>query len=114
VEEKSYDRPMTNRGILEHAVLPIKPGEEVAFEAAFAIAKDIISGMPGFVSLTLSRGIERPGAYLLLVWWDSLADHETGFRGSPEYQRWRALLHNFYEPFPLVEHYAEVAQVIKT
>jgi heme-degrading monooxygenase HmoA len=42
---------------------------------------------------------------LLLVQWDSLEDHTVGFRGSPQYQQWRELLHRFYEPFPLVEHY---------
>ena len=28
-----------------------------------------------------------------------------GFRGSPEYQEWKQLLHHFYDPFPTVEHY---------
>jgi hypothetical protein len=27
------------------------------------------------------------------------------FRGSPPYQRWKALLHDFYDPFPVVQHY---------
>lgn len=34
-----------------------------------------------------------------------------GFRGSAEYQQWRRLLHEFYEPFPTVEHFVPVAQV---
>ncbi|MDJ0335636.1 antibiotic biosynthesis monooxygenase [Salinibacterium sp. G-O1] len=102
---------MSTDGILEQALLPIKPGREAEFEAAFATAKDIISRMPGFRLLTLSRGIERPDTYLLLVRWNTVADHEVGFRGSPEYQQWRALLHDFYDPFPVVEHFAEVSRV---
>ena len=94
--------------ILEHALLPVKPGREADFERAFATARDIISAMPGFRSLTLSRCLERPGVYLLLVEWGQLEDHTVGFRGSPEYQQWRALLHSFYEPFPVVEHYTTV------
>jgi heme-degrading monooxygenase HmoA len=94
--------------ILEHALLPVKPGQEAAFERAFATARGIISAMPGFRNLTLSRCLERPGVYLLLVEWDRLEDHTVGFRGSPEYQQWRALLHDFYEPFPLVEHFTRV------
>jgi hypothetical protein len=43
----------------------------------------------------------------LLVWWQTLANHTEDFRGSDRYQEWRRLLHHFYEPFPLVEHYAE-------
>ena len=94
--------------ILEHALLPVRPGEEAAFEAAFAEAKGIIAAMPGFAGLTLSRCLERPDTYLLLVRWERLEDHTEGFRGSPGYQQWRALLHRFYEPFPTVEHFSTV------
>lgn len=94
--------------ILEHALLPVKPGDEASFEAAFALAKAIIATAPGFERLVLSRCIERPGNYLLLVEWARLEDHTEGFRGSPQYQQWRQLLHHFYEPSPLVEHYRQV------
>lgn len=94
--------------ILEHAILPVIHGREAEFEAAFAEAKAIISAMPGFVDLRLSRSIETPNAYLLLVHWESVEAHAVGFRGSPEYARWRELLHGFYDPFPVVEHFAEV------
>ena len=97
--------------ILEHAILPVVPGRQTAFEAAFAEAQSIIAEMPGFVDLRLSRSIESPNQYLLLVHWESVEAHEVGFRGSPQYARWRELLHGFYEPFPVVEHFAEVAQV---
>jgi len=95
--------------ITEHAILPVIAGQEVAFEAAFAEARPIISSMPGFVDLSLSRSIESPSEYLLLVRWQSLEDHTVGFRESVDYQRWRELLHHFYEPFPTVEHFVEIA-----
>ena len=91
--------------ILESAVLDVKPGEEAAFEAAFAEAQSIISSMKGYRSHELLACIEVPSRYLLLVRWDTLEDHTEGFRGSPDYQRWKALLHHFYDPFPTVEHY---------
>ncbi|KQP01660.1 antibiotic biosynthesis monooxygenase family protein [Leifsonia sp. Leaf264] len=94
--------------ILEHVVLPVTPGREREFEEAFAEARTIIELMPGFQRLSLSRGIESPSSYLLLVHWDSVEAHEVGFRGSPEYRRWASLLHPFYDPFPVVEHFAEV------
>ena len=94
--------------ILEHAPLDVIPGREQDFEAAFAEAKAIISSMPGFRTLRLERCIERPNRYLLLAEWDSLEHHTEGFRGSPEYERWRSLLHHFYDPFPTVEHYEAV------
>lgn len=49
-----------------------------------------------------------PVVDLLLVQWNHLEDHMIGSRSSPEYQRWRELLHHFYDPFPLVEHYEQV------
>jgi heme-degrading monooxygenase HmoA len=94
--------------ILEHAVLCVKPGQSTEFESAFGEAKSIIAQMPGFRRLGLSRCIERPDEYLLLVEWDRLEDHTEGFRGSAQYERWRELLHHFYEPFPTVDHYAQI------
>jgi heme-degrading monooxygenase HmoA len=41
--------------ITEHAILDVRPGREREFESAFAKAKPIIAGMPGFRSLTLKR-----------------------------------------------------------
>jgi heme-degrading monooxygenase HmoA len=96
--------------ILELAVLDVRPGQEREFEAAFAQASPIIASMPGYVSHELQRCIETSNRYVLLVKWTSLEAHTVGFRDSSEYQRWRQLLHHFYDPFPSVEHYALVAQ----
>ena len=65
---------------------------------------------PGTNTHQLQRCVEQSNRYLLLVQWDSLEAHTVGFRGSPEYQRWKQLLHHFYDPFPIVEHYALVVQ----
>jgi heme-degrading monooxygenase HmoA len=95
--------------ILEAAPLSVKPGQSAAFESAFREAQSIISSMPGYLSHELQRCVEREGQYLLLVRWETLEDHEVGFRESPQYQQWRKLLHHFYDPFPTVLHYEEVA-----
>jgi len=92
-------------GVLEHAVLQVVEGRESEFERAFATARPLIESMEGFRSLDLVRGIEHPDRYLLLVEWATLEDHTEGFRKSPEYERWRELLHRFYDPFPEVEHF---------
>ncbi|MFF1573661.1 antibiotic biosynthesis monooxygenase family protein [Leifsonia sp. NPDC058292] len=95
--------------IVEHVVLPVIPGREEEFEADFARARLIISAMPGFNGLTLSRQLEQPNLYLLLVEWATLEDHTVGFRKSAEYQDWRAILHPYYDPFPEVTHFEPVA-----
>jgi heme-degrading monooxygenase HmoA len=95
--------------ILEAAPLQILPERTAEFEAAFGQAQAIIASMPGYISHELGRCLEQPGAYLLLVRWRTLEDHQTGFRQSPQYQEWKRLLHHFYEPFPQVLHYAPLA-----
>ena len=94
--------------IREHALLPVRPRQEAAFEAAFAQARPLIEATPGFGGLSLSRSVESPSTYLLLVEWESVEAHTVGFRGSERYVHWRELLHHFYDPFPLVEHFVEV------
>ena len=94
--------------VLEHALLDVISGLEVEFEEAFSRARDVISKSPGFISLKIVRGIERPSSYLLLVEWESLDDHTIGFRQSARYAEWRELLHHFYDPFPVVEHFFEI------
>jgi heme-degrading monooxygenase HmoA len=94
--------------ILEVAQLDVIPGQEVAFEAAFAQAQAIIASMKGYLSHELQRCVEHGNRYVLLVRWQALEDHTIGFRQSPQYQQWRALLHHFYDPFPTVLHYEPV------
>lgn len=94
--------------ILEVAILDVIPGQEPAFEEAFATAQQIIASIPGYLSHELQRCLENPNRYILLVQWRTLEDHTVGFRGSAEYQQWKALLHHFYDPFPVVEHFTNV------
>lgn len=77
--------------ILERAVLRITPGG-AEFEAAFEHAREVVAQSTGYGSLRLLRGIERPDTYLLLIEWDTVADHMEGFRQSELYERWSALL----------------------
>jgi len=91
--------------ITEHALLEVVPGRAEEFVAAMERAKDLIAASPGFVSLRVERCIEHPSRFLLLVEWEHLEDHTEGFRGSAAYEDWRAALHHFYDPFPVVEHF---------
>lgn len=91
--------------ITEHALLDVVLGQEDAFTEAMEQAKDLIAASPGFVSLRVERCVEQPRRFLLLVEWEQLEDHTEGFRGSPAYDQWRAALHHFYDPFPVVEHF---------
>lgn len=91
--------------ILEVAILNIKKGKSLTFESAFKKAEAIISSMSGYIYHELKKCVEHEDKYILLVNWQTIEDHEIGFRQSTEYQEWKNLLHHFYEPFPIVEHY---------
>ena len=94
--------------ILEVAILNIKPSLAPEFETTFKIASALIMVIPGYISHELQRCLETQNRYILLVRWQTLENHTIGFRQSPQYQEWRSLLHHFYEPFPVVEHYIPV------
>ncbi|MFJ7977545.1 antibiotic biosynthesis monooxygenase family protein [Peribacillus sp. NPDC096379] len=95
--------------ILEAAFLQVKQGLEDEYEETFREASKIISSMDGYVTHSLQRCLEVEGKYLLLVTWECLEDHTVGFRESAEYQEWKKLLHHYYDPFPIVEHFEKVS-----
>ncbi len=94
--------------ILEAAYLTVGITRTEAFEVAFRRASPLIAASPGYLGHELHRCLETPGRYLLLVRWERLEDHTVGFRGSLAYDEWKALLHHFYDPFPVVEHFTGV------
>ena len=94
--------------ILERAELPVIAHLTDEFEADFASVRHLPAQIPGFRSLELHRGIESPELYLLLIEWESVEAHEVGFRTSPQYAEWSEILHRYYDPFPVVEHFARV------
>lgn len=96
--------------ILEAVILHVKDGLENEFEADFEIASQYISSIKGYLSHSLQKCIENKNQYLLLVQWDKLEDHTVSFRTSAEYQEWKKLLHHYYDPFPVVEHYEMVME----
>ncbi|MEP7318919.1 MAG: antibiotic biosynthesis monooxygenase [Panacibacter sp.] len=96
---------MNKNMITEMALLKIKHGESEAFENTFAKAAGIISSMKGYIEHELQKCLEEENKYLLIVRWQTLEDHTVGFRTSEAYKEWKNLLHHFYDPFPIVEHY---------
>jgi len=97
--------------ILEVATLNIIEGKGPEFEKSFSEAQLIISSIQGYISHQLQKCIEVENRYILLVYWDSVESHTINFRESEIYSQWKALLHHYYDPFPIVEHYESVAGV---
>lgn len=96
--------------ILEVAILNVKNGQEKQFEIDFATAGQFISDIKGYMKHSLRKCLEQTNKYMLLVEWENLEDHTIGFRQSLEYLEWKKILHHYYDPFPIVEHYETVIE----
>lgn len=99
--------------ILEVAMLQVKKGLENEFEQDFKAASIYISAINGYRNHKLKRCLEQPNKYILLVEWNTLENHTIRFRASKEYKHWKELLHHYYDPFPVVEHYKTTFEMTK-
>ena len=93
--------------VTEIAVLEITPGSEDAFADAYRQVRHEVTGTPGFRSMRMTRGIESPSRFVLLVEWDSVEAHGT-FRASDGFGRWRAGIGPHFARPPQVEHYVDI------
>jgi heme-degrading monooxygenase HmoA len=94
--------------VLEVALLDITPGQEDEFVSAYKEARQLLVDTPGCRSVRMTRGIETPTRFVLLVEWDSVEAHEVNFRQSPSFPEWRRLIGPYFASAPQVEHYADV------
>lgn len=78
--------------VLEVAIFTVKDNHADEFVAAYAEARQFLESSPGCRSVRMTRGIEAPQRFVLLVEWDTLQDHLEGFRQSDRFTQWRAVL----------------------
>jgi heme-degrading monooxygenase HmoA len=90
--------------VLEVADINVLPGTEAEFEAAYRGAVDVLRTTPGCQSVRMTRGIESPSRFVLLVEWDSVEAHEQNFRATDRFAQWRAAIGPFFDGPPRVEH----------
>lgn len=91
--------------ILEHADIRIDPVKAADFEAAILRGVNtVIAQAKGFQGFKVNRSIETPGRYILNIYWATLEDHTVGFRQSPAFTEWRAIVGPFFVQPPVVEH----------
>lgn len=93
--------------ITEQATLIVDPAQAGTFVAAMRSAQAIIARQPGFRSLAVLPAMEKPGQFLLLVEWDDIESHRSGFRQSADYSAWQKLLHGYYAELPAVTYYGK-------
>ena len=92
--------------ILEIADIYIHPGQNAAFEEAIQRGlANAIKTAHGFQGYKVNRGIESTERYILQIFWGKLEDHTVGFRQSPAFAEWRAIVGPFFARAPVVEHF---------
>ena len=97
--------------ILEIADIRIQPGREAEFEEAIqrAIAT-VLPKVKGARDFQVHRCIETTERFVLQIVWETLEDHTVGFRQSPHFAEWRAIIGPFFASPPLVEHFTLVTK----
>jgi heme-degrading monooxygenase HmoA len=94
--------------VTEIAVLEITPGAEDAFAEAYRKVRHEVAGTPGCRSMRMTRGVESPSRFVLLVEWDSVEAHEQNFRATHRFGRWRAGISPHLARPPQVEHVVDI------
>ncbi|HEY7222565.1 MAG TPA: antibiotic biosynthesis monooxygenase family protein [Micromonosporaceae bacterium] len=97
--------------VLEVAHFDIRAGEEEAFIAGYRAAYETIVTTPGCLSVRLTRGVESPSRFVLLVEWESVAAHEENFRATPRFTTWRGHIGPHFAAPPSMEHFSDVAAI---
>jgi heme-degrading monooxygenase HmoA len=94
--------------VLEVALIDVTAGQEDQFAAAYAEAHGVLAGTPGCRSVRMTRGIESPSRFVLLVEWDCVEAHLENFRNTERFGTWRGLIGPYFAAPPLVEHFTDV------
>jgi heme-degrading monooxygenase HmoA len=94
--------------VLEVGDIEIIAGQEEQFVAAYLGVRDVVAGTPGCRTVRLTRGIESPSRFVLLVEWDHVEAHEQNFRGTDRFTAWRNAIGPFFARPPHVEHVTDV------
>jgi heme-degrading monooxygenase HmoA len=97
--------------VLEVAIVEVRPGEEEAFVAAYRQGHPHLATTPGCLSVRMTRGIESPSRFVLLVEWESVAAHEEKFRSTDRWVTWRSHISPYFATPPTVEHFVDVPAV---
>ena len=93
--------------VLEVALFDVTSGSEDAFAAAYLQAREFVAQSPGCGDVRMTRGVETPTRFVLLIEWGSIELHEE-FRASDRFPKWRALIGPHFASPPLVEHFRDV------
>ena len=94
--------------VLEIATIRVTPGSEEGFVASYREGRRLLTEIPECRRVTMTRGIESPSTFVLLVEWDSVEAHIEKFRNTERWVSWRDLIGPHFAEPPVVEHFLDV------
>ena len=94
--------------VIEIGLIDVTVGNEDDFVAAYRTARALLIDTPGCRSVRMTRGVESPSRFVLIVEWDSVEAHEQNFRGTDRFTRWRELIGPHFAQPPRVEHFTDL------
>ena len=97
--------------VVEIARIAVQPGLEDQFLAAYPEAHQILAGSPGFLSGRITRGVESPSLFVLIIERESVEAHLKNFAETERFTRFAALLMPFLAGQPEVGHFVDVPTV---
>ena len=90
--------------VIESAQLPIIAGREEEFEQAMVRGREILESSPGSGKVMITRGVENPSTYVLLIEWESVEKHQKAME-EEGFREFREILRSFYDGKAIVQHF---------
>ena len=83
----------------------IADGQENQFETDYGRAAEYLEASPHCLGYTLAHSGKEKNRYLMLIEWDSATGHLQGFRQSPDFGKFFALVKPYFNQIEEMEHY---------
>ena len=91
--------------VLEIIRYLIAGGREKQFEIDYGKAAEFLDASPHCLKYTLARSNKEKNRYAMLIEWDSATGHLQGFRSSPDFGKFFALVKPYFNMIEEMEHY---------
>ena len=91
--------------VIEYIRYRVGSDRAADFLDAYAVAAAVLEEDPRCLSYQVSRGHEEPDRFMIRIEWTSVADHLEGFRRSPAFRSFFAVVRPFFDDIEEMSHY---------
>jgi quinol monooxygenase YgiN len=95
--------------IVEYLRYTVAADQAAQFEEAYEKAAEHLLASPHCLGYDVARCSEEPTSYIVRIHWDSAEGHIEGFRKSPQFGPFFALVKPFFPAIAEMRHYELVS-----